>query len=65
MAATVAARFNPILKTFYQRLVAAGKRQKVALTAVTRKLVVLLKHLLKNLILSSPERPLRTLLLSH
>ena len=48
MAAVVAARFNPILKTFYQRLVAAGKPKKVALTAVMRKLVVLLNHLLKN-----------------
>jgi transposase len=48
MAATVAARFNPILKSFYQRLVAAGKPKKVALTAVMRKLVVLLNQLLKN-----------------
>lgn len=48
MAAVVAARFNPILRTFYQRLVAAGKPKKVALTAVMRKLVVLLNHLLKN-----------------
>ena len=48
MAATVAARFNPILKVFYDRLVAAGKPKKVALTAVMRKLVVLLNHLLKR-----------------
>ena len=48
MAAVVAARFNPILKAFYQRLVSAGKPKKVALTAVMRKLVVLLNHLLKN-----------------
>ena len=48
MAATVAARFNPILKTFYQRLVTAGKPKKVALTAVMRKLVVLLNLLIKN-----------------
>ena len=48
MAATVAARFNPILKSFYQRLVSAGKPKKVALTAVMRKLVVLLNHLIKN-----------------
>jgi transposase len=48
MAATVASRFNPILKAFYQRLVAAGKPKKVALTAVMRKLVVLLNQLLKN-----------------
>jgi transposase len=48
MAAVVAARFNPILKSFYQRLVAAGKPKKVALTALMRKLVVLLNHLIKN-----------------
>ena len=47
MAALVASRFNPILKAFYDRLVAAGKPKKVALTAVMRKLVVLLNHLLK------------------
>lgn len=48
MAATVAARFNPILKAFYQRLVASGKPKKLALTAVMRKLIVLLNQLLKN-----------------
>lgn len=48
MAALVAARFNPILKAFYQRLIAGGKPKKVALTALMRKLIVLLNHLLKN-----------------
>ena len=48
MAALVAARFNPILKAFYQRLLADGKPKKLALTAVMRKLIVLLNHLLKN-----------------
>ncbi len=47
-AALVAARFNPILKAFYQRLVAAGKPKKLALTAVMRKLVILLNHLIKH-----------------
>jgi transposase len=51
MAALVASRSNPILKTFYQRLRLAGKPAKVALTAVMRKLVVLMNHLLKNLTL--------------
>ena len=37
-----------ILKKFYQRLLAAGKPKKLALTAVMRKLVVLLNRLLKN-----------------
>ena len=48
MAALVAARSNRILKTFYQRLRAAGKPAKVALTAVMRKLVVLMNHTLKH-----------------
>ena len=48
MAAVVAARFNPILKAFYDRLVQAGQPKKVALVAVLRKLVILLNHLLKN-----------------
>lgn len=48
MAALVAARYNPILKAFYDRLVAAGKPKKVALVALMRKLIVLLNHLLKN-----------------
>jgi transposase len=48
MAAVVATRFNPILKAFYARLITAGKPKKLALTAVMRKLVVLLNHLLKN-----------------
>lgn len=48
MAAVVATRFNPILKAFYDRLIKAGKPKKLALTAVMRKLVVLLNHLLKN-----------------
>src|SRR5260370_804354 len=33
MAAVVAARFNPVIRAFYQRLCAAGKAKKVALTA--------------------------------
>jgi transposase len=48
MAALVAARSNRQLKAFYQRLRAAGKPAKVALTAVMRKLIVLMNHILKN-----------------
>ena len=43
-----AIRFNPILKAFFQRLRATGKPGKVALTAVARKLLVLLNSALKN-----------------
>jgi transposase len=48
MAALSASRFNPVLKAFYDRLIAAGKEAKVALTAVMRKLIILMNHLLKN-----------------
>jgi transposase len=48
MAALVAAHSNRQLKEFYQRLRAAGKPAKVALTAAMRKLIVLMNHILKN-----------------
>jgi transposase len=49
MAALVAARYNPILREFYQRLRAAGKPPKLALTAVMRKLLLVLNSALKPL----------------
>lgn len=48
LASLHAARKNPILKAFYQRLRAAGKPAKVALTAVARKLLLLLNNAIKN-----------------
>jgi len=48
MAALVAARFNPVIKTFYERLVAAGKPKKLALTACMRKLLVILNAMAKS-----------------
>ena len=48
MAAMSAIRHDAILRTFYQRLRAAGKLKMVALTAVMRKLIVLLNRLLKK-----------------
>ncbi len=48
MAALSASRSNHLLKPFYDRLRAAGKPAKVALTAVMRKLIVLMNHLIKN-----------------
>lgn len=47
MAALVAARHNPILRNFYQRLRAAGKPAKLALTATLRKLLIALNSTLK------------------
>jgi len=47
-AALSAARHNPDLCAFYKRLVENGKKPKVALTAVMRKLVVLANTLIKE-----------------
>ncbi len=44
----VAAFHNPRLQEFHQRLLAAGKPPKLALTAVMRKRVILLNQLLKD-----------------
>lgn len=48
MAALSAVRHDRILKEFYLRLRAAGKKPLVALTACMRKLIVLMNRLLKN-----------------
>jgi transposase len=58
MATHSAARFNPHLKTFYERLLAAGKAKKLALTAVMRKLIVLANTLLKEDRCWSPQAPI-------
>ncbi len=48
MAALVATRYNPVLRAFYHRLLAAGKAKKVALTACMRKLLTILNALVKT-----------------
>ena len=48
MGALAASRFNPVIRDFYQRLLAAGKPKKVALTACMRKLLVILNSMLKS-----------------
>ena len=48
MATLVSTRFNPTIRTFYQRLCAAGKPKKVALTACMRKLLTILNIMVKN-----------------
>ena len=47
-AALSASRYNPDLARVYQRLIAAGKRPKVALVAIMRKLVVLANTLVRQ-----------------
>jgi transposase len=56
MGALVAAKFNPVIRAFYQRLRAAGKPAKVALTACMRKLLIILNAMVRN---GTPWRPPR------
>jgi len=48
MGALVATRHNPVIKAFYERLLAAGKEKKVALTACMRKLLRILNAMMKH-----------------
>ncbi len=48
MGTLVATRFNPVIKAFYQRLCAAGKAKKLALTACMRKMLVILNSILRR-----------------
>ena len=48
MGAMVAKRRNPVLKVFFDRLVAAGKPKMVALVAVARKLLTILNAILRD-----------------
>lgn len=48
MSTLVATRFNPTIRAFYQRLCAAGKPKKLALTACMRKLLTILNAMLRD-----------------
>lgn len=48
MAALVAARHNPVLKAFRDRLVAAGKPKIVAIVATMRKLLTILNAMIRD-----------------
>lgn len=48
MGTLVASRWNPVLREFYQRLLAAGKPKKLALTACMRKLLTILNSMVRN-----------------
>jgi transposase len=48
MGALVAKRHNPVLKTFFDRLVANGKPKLVAIIAVARKLLTILNAILRD-----------------
>jgi transposase len=46
---------NPLIKPVYDRMVAAGKRKMVALTACMRKLLVILNAMVKNRTMWNPK----------
>lgn len=56
MAVVSGRRYNPLIKTFYERLVARGKPGKVALVACMRKLIVLLNAMVRDGQLFDPAR---------
>jgi transposase len=58
MAALVATRHNAPLRTFYQRLLAAGKPKKLALVACMRKLLTILNTMLRTQQPWTPPAPL-------
>jgi transposase len=48
MAVVCATRYNPVIRSFYQRLVQAGKAKKLALTACMRKLLTILNAMVRD-----------------
>ena len=48
MAALSAIRCNPVMRAFYQRLLARGKPKMVALVAVARKVLTTLNAMLRD-----------------
>lgn len=54
MATIAATRFNPVIKSMYERLLKAGKQKKVAITACMRKLLTILNAIIRT---RSPWQP--------
>ncbi len=48
LATLTATRVNPVITAFYQRLLARGKPQKVAMTAAMRKFLTILNAMVKT-----------------
>ena len=65
MASLRAVRDCPTLKAFYERLIAAGKPKRLALTAVARKLVVRANAILKSLRTADTPQSAPATLQSH
>lgn len=48
MAALVASRHNPVIAVFYKRLIANGKKPKVATVACMRKMLTMLNAMMRD-----------------
>ena len=48
MAALVASRHNPVIAEFYKRLIANGKKPKVAIVACMRKMLTMLNAMIRD-----------------
>ena len=48
MATLSATQCNPVIKSYYKKLVAQGKHKKVAITACMRKFITILNTMVKN-----------------
>jgi transposase len=59
MAALVATKRNPIIATFYQRLLEAGKVRKVALVACMRKLLTIVNAMMRTMTLWNSQQTLQ------
>jgi transposase len=62
MSTLVATRYNPVIKAFYARLLAAGKRKKVALTACMHKLLTIMNAMVRDM---TPWQPREVARASH
>jgi transposase len=60
LAALCGRRWNPALRRFYERLIAAGKPKKVALIACARKLLTILNAMVRdNVGWRAPDLPVQ------
>ncbi len=55
LSAMVAVRFNPDIRSYYERLLRAGKHEKVGLTACIRKIVTTLNAMLRDNVAWQPS----------
>jgi transposase len=60
MATLSAIRFNPVIKVFHSRLIAAGKPKKVAIVACMRKLLTILNAMLRDQAMWDAAKHLQT-----